>query len=40
MDGGAGSHRQDPLSVHLPDVRTPVPLDADTRREHRAVMPQ
>jgi hypothetical protein len=40
MDGGAGSHRRDPLSVHLPDVRTPVHLDADTRREHRAVMPQ
>jgi len=40
MDGGAGSHRRDPLSVHLPDVRTPVHLDADTRQEHRAVMPQ
>ena len=26
--------------VHLPDVRTPVQLDADARQEHRAVMLQ
>ncbi|MCS6318067.1 MAG: cytochrome c [Nitrospira sp.] len=26
--------------VHLPDVRTPVPLEADARQEHRAVMLQ
>ena len=26
--------------VHLPDVRTPVRLDADARQEHRAVMLQ
>jgi len=26
--------------VHLPDVRTPVPLDAEARQEHRAVMLQ
>jgi hypothetical protein len=26
--------------VHLPDVRTPVPLEAEARQEHRAVMLQ
>ncbi len=26
--------------VHLPDVRTPIPLEADARQEHRAVMLQ
>lgn len=26
--------------AHLPDVRTPIPLEADARQEHRAVMLQ
>ena len=26
--------------VHLPDVRTPIPLEAEARQEHRAVMLQ
>ena len=26
--------------VHLPDVRTPIPLGAEARQEHRAVMLQ
>ena len=40
VDHGAGSQRRDPPPVHLPDVRTPVQLNADARQEHRAVMLQ
>ncbi len=43
----SGCAEQKPVSgitgvtpVHLPDVRTPVQLDADARQEHRAVMRQ
>lgn len=40
VDHGVGSQRRDPPPVHLPDVRTPVRLDAEARQEHRAVMLQ
>lgn len=42
----SGCAEQKPVSptgvtpVHLPDVRTPLPLEADARQEHRAVMLQ
>lgn len=42
----SGCAEQKPMSqtgvtpVHLPDVRTPIPLEADARQEHRAVMLQ
>ncbi len=42
---GCAEHQSAPAAsgatpVHLPDVRTPVQLDADARQEHRAVMLQ
>ncbi len=40
VDHGAGSQRRNPPPVDLPDVRTPVQLDAVARQEHRAVMLQ
>lgn len=40
VDHGAESHRRDPPPVHLPDVRTPVSLDAEAHQEHRALMLQ
>ena len=40
VDHGAGSQRDDPPPVHLPDVRTPIPLATEARQEHRAVMLQ